>query len=145
VDKVEGLRGDEGFLALHGNFAEVLKGERAAFDHFIDGATGEKFHDDVGTIFIHPRIENSYDVGVLDRAKGGGLLKHGFGGLFLVFVATVCKDPLDRNFAIQMAIEGPVDCTDTSLANLTTDFIAILDHRLMGEFSLLRAGNQVQL
>jgi hypothetical protein len=145
VDELEVLGGDEGFLALDGHFAEVLHGEDAALDHFVDGASGEEFHDDVGAVFVNPGIEDGDDVGVLYRAEGGGFLEHGLGGLLLVFVPPPGEDPLDRDFAIQMAVEGSVHCTDSSLANLTTDFIAIVGHGSSAGVSPNRAGNQVQL
>ena len=126
MDEIEVLGGNERFLGLEGDFAEIVVSQRAPFDHFINSAAGKEFHHHVGSVLVHSGIKDSDNVRMLDRAEGGGLLEHGLGGLFLIHVSASSEDALDRHFAIKVTIEGTKNGTDPTLADLCSNFVAFL-------------------
>ena len=128
VDEVEILRGDECFLCLDGDFAEVFKDERAFFDHFVDGPASEELHDDVGAFFIDACVEDGDDMRVLDGGERGCFLQEVFDGFFLAVVSSVGEDAFDGDFAVQALIPGPIHCTHATLAYLSSYFVSIFWH-----------------
>ncbi len=52
MDHVQLLRGDECFLSLQCELAEVRPSERCVLDEFIERFAANQFHDNVGAVFI---------------------------------------------------------------------------------------------
>ena len=129
MDQIKLLGCNKSLLALKGDFPEILEGQRATIDHFVDGSSREKFHHHVRAVVINTGIKDGDDVRVLDRAKRGCFVQHGLGGLFLILISSLRQDAFDRNLAVQVAVEGPIYRTDATLPYLASDFIAISTHK----------------
>ena len=142
VQQIKVLSRDQGFLALQGDFPEVIESKRFTLDHFADGVAGQEFHHDVGAVIINAGLEDGHEVRVLQGCQRGRFPEHGPGGVFLDRVTALGKDSLDGDFTIELAIEGTVNGTDTSLADLATDFIAVHTHHQSCQVSRLLRWNQ---
>ena len=116
VDQAEVLGGDERFLDLEDQFAEIRPGERGFFDDLVEGLAAEQFHHHEGAVLVGSDVEDRDDVRMLERGEGAGFLLHLAGGFLALGVVVAGEDPLHRDLAFQGVVPGTIDGTKPALA-----------------------------
>ena len=126
MNQVEFLRGDECFLGLQGQLAEIRPGKRRALDEFLQSLAADEFHHHVWTIHIGADVIDRDDVRVLQGGQCTGLLHELARGFFLKFrVARAPGNALDGDFAVHPRVIPPIHRAESTLADFSADFVSI--------------------
>ena len=133
VDQVKILSGDECFLCLQGQFAEVRPCEGGVRDDVVECFACDEFHHDVGAIFVAAEVVHGNDVRVLQGGEGSGFLEQLAGGLFGQAFFPARSDAFDGDFPIHFPVIGAIDGAEPALTDFSSDFVAILHNAFTGK------------